>query len=410
METAATLAPVTKTEQMLRALPAPSTPVAIAVYEFVDYTGQNKPGETPQYSRAVTQGGLAILKKALLDAGDHHWFRVVERGGINNLLNERKIIRSMRAGYTTADGRRLPPLGPLTYAGVILEGGITSYESNIATGGLGARYLGIGGSTTYSRDMVTVYLRAVSVTTGEVLLSVSTSKTVYSVGLSGGLFKFVAYDKIAESETGVTYNEPPQLAVRQAIEMAVYSLILEGCKGKLWSMADPSEHLVVYNGYQQDYKGSALEPNDRTTTPKVMLASSSARVMRVPDRDPSSSAGSSAVQNMPIAKSPAAPTVNAASNPRIIEREAQPQVRVSMGRPAAWYIQLVPTDRAQRAQLSRSLSSSGFSARQQCTESSSSSDACSLLVGPYATRQLAARMMGAFSVFGEAPTELVYQR
>ncbi|RMG42659.1 MAG: hypothetical protein D6719_05945 [Candidatus Dadabacteria bacterium] len=251
----ATLGAVTKTEKMLRELPPAKKPLTVSVYKFNDLTGQNKPGETPQYSRAVTQGGLAILKNALLDAGSHTWFRVLERGGLQDLLQERKIIRAMRSEYLGPDGKKLPPLSPLLYSGIILEGGIVAYESNVMTGGAGARYLGIGGSTQYSRDMVTVYLRLVSVNNGEVLLSVNASKTIYSTSTQGGVFYFVAYDELAEGETGFTMNEPPQLAVRQAIEMAVYALIMEGYKQKLWEFSDPVKGRQLYAQYVRKYHG-----------------------------------------------------------------------------------------------------------------------------------------------------------
>ena len=249
----ARLATITPTELMLRNLPPAKRPVMLSVYRFDDMTGQTKPSETPQYSRAVTQGGLAILEKALLDASNHKWFKVLERDGLQNLLQERKIIQTMRGEYVGESGKKLPALSPLLYSGVILEGGIVSYESNVQTGGAGARYLGIGGNTKYSRDMVTVYLRLVNVKNGEVLLSVNTSKTIYSVAVSGDLYMFVSFDKLAESELGYTENEPPQLAVRQAIEMSVYAMIMEGYKDNLWTFADEAAGRKVFLEYAENY-------------------------------------------------------------------------------------------------------------------------------------------------------------
>ena len=49
-----------------------------------------------------------------------------------NLLNERKIVRSSVAQFK--EGENLPPL---LFAGIILEGGIVSYDANIITGGGG---------------------------------------------------------------------------------------------------------------------------------------------------------------------------------------------------------------------------------------------------------------------------------
>ncbi|HSK40301.1 MAG TPA: CsgG/HfaB family protein, partial [Arenibaculum sp.] len=161
----------------LQSLPAPARKIAVAVYRFEDKTGQNKPNDLfSEYSRAVTQGGTSILINALERAGSRAWFTPVERESLQALLQERQIIRVTRDEY---GGDDLPPLPPLTYAGIMLDGGIIGYDSNTLTGGFGARFLGIGGNTENRRDTVTVYLRAVSVSTGEVLKSVNVSKTIY---------------------------------------------------------------------------------------------------------------------------------------------------------------------------------------------------------------------------------------
>lgn len=252
----------TEAGKQLRNIPPAKDRVAVAVYEFRDKTGQHKPNDNlAEYSRAVTQGGLEILNKALLDAGDKKWFRVLERGGINNLTQERKIIRIMRDQFASKDGDKLPPPEPLLYAGVLLEGGVIAYESNVMTGGAGARYLGIGGSTEYRRDVVTVNLRATSVQSGEILISVNTSKTIYSAAASAGVFKFVAFDKLLEMEAGFTYNEPPQLAVRQAIETAVYALIMEGTMDGLWAFADKKAAQKALDTYVARRDGKA-KPED----------------------------------------------------------------------------------------------------------------------------------------------------
>jgi curli production assembly/transport component CsgG len=246
----ARVADKTKTGEMLHNLPAAAQKVVVSVYNFEDQTGQHKPDDaSAQYSRAVTQGGLAILNKALLDAGRSGWFTVIERGGLQNLLQERQLVRATRDQYRLPNGQKLPDLGPLLYAGLLFEGGIVSYESNVLTGGVGARYLGIGGSTEYRQDIVTVYLRAVSVQTGEVLLAVNTSKTIYSSGLQGGTYKYVALDKLLEIESGFTVNEPPQFAVRQAIEMAVYSIIMEGADKGIWNFADTANGKELLDQY-----------------------------------------------------------------------------------------------------------------------------------------------------------------
>jgi curli production assembly/transport component CsgG len=222
-----------------KTLPAPATgPIVVAVYGFADKTGQRKPSERlANISFAVTQGAEAWVINALQQVGGGQWFKVVERVGLDNLIKERQIIRQTRdaAGDETQ-------LRPMMFAGVIVEGGIIGYDSNTLTGGAGARYLGIGPSTQYRQDVVTVNMRMVSVQTGEVLLSVSTTKTIISVGNSLTFFRF--YDmgtRSLEAEIGHTINEPVNYAVRVAIEQAVVELVKEGEQRRLWRFAEQQQ-------------------------------------------------------------------------------------------------------------------------------------------------------------------------
>ncbi len=222
----------------LKSLPEPREKIVVAVYKFRDQTGQYKPSETgASWSTAVTQGATSILIKALDDSG---WFIPIERENVGNLLNERKIIRSSRAQYNQqkGDNSQNQLLPPLLYAGVLLEGGIISYDANVITGGAGVRYFGAGASSQYRQDRVTVYLRAISTSNGKVLKTVYTSKTVLSQKLDGGLFQFVQFKRLLEAETGYTYNEPSEIAVMEAIEKGVMSLVIEGIEDGLWHLED----------------------------------------------------------------------------------------------------------------------------------------------------------------------------
>jgi curli production assembly/transport component CsgG len=229
----------TATYELLRKLPAPSQPVPIAVYDYPDLTGQFKAAETVSTSsRAVTQGAVWMLVKALKDASGGRWFKVIQRANLDYLLKERQIIRETRGRVADQTGQPQPGLPSLLFAGVILDGGIIGYDSNTVTGGLGARYLGIGGDVQYRQDTVTVYLNAISSQTGEILKSVMTRKTVASYGVRGSVFKFVAFQKLLEGEAGFTVNEPGQIALAQAIEHAVRALIIEGALEGLWQFED----------------------------------------------------------------------------------------------------------------------------------------------------------------------------
>ena len=226
-----------------RDLPAAKTKSVVAVYKFRDQTGQYKPQENgASFSTAVTQGATTILLRALEES---QWFEPIERENLGNLLNERKIIRSTREEYAAQTGKKQPPLAPLLFAGIILEGGIVSYDSNILTGGAGLRYFGAGASGQYRQDRVTVYLRAISTNSGKIFKTVYTSKTILSQQVDASLFRFVDFKRLLETETGFTYNEPSEMAVKEAIEKAVVALIYEGFAERLWAPRDSTQ----YTGY-----------------------------------------------------------------------------------------------------------------------------------------------------------------
>ena len=223
--------------ELLNLPPAEKMPI-VAVYSFGDLTGQRKSVQNiASFSTAVTQGGTEMLIDALKSAGDQTWFRVVERKGIDHLVRERQIIRSGREEAAKVLGEEAPTLGPMLFAGMIIEGGIIGYDTNMLTGGRGARYLGIGYSRQYRQDQVTVSLRAVSVLTGEVLLNVQTKKTILSYGASGDVFRFIEEGtELVEYEDGEGNNESVTYAVRTAIEAAVLELVEQGHERGLWKI------------------------------------------------------------------------------------------------------------------------------------------------------------------------------
>lgn len=215
--------------------------IPIAVYSFIDRTGQKKPSSNvSSFSTAVTQGADAYVVKTLADVGGGKWFRPVERSGIDDLIKERQLIRQMR---DQEQGDHATPLPPLMVAGVILEGGIIDYNSNVKTGGNGVRYLGIGPNTQYSQDQVTINMRLVSVQTGEVLTTVTVQKNILSTSEGITAFKFFDLGTQAfELDGQQTTNEPGSYAIRSAIETGVIELIKNGEKKGLWHFKkQPSE-------------------------------------------------------------------------------------------------------------------------------------------------------------------------
>jgi curli biogenesis system outer membrane secretion channel CsgG len=228
----------------LKNLPLPKEQVVVGVYKFKDQTGQYKPTEIGStFSTAVTQGATSILIKALQDS---KWFVPIERENLSNLLNERNIIRSTRQEYATDSNVKEAPLTPLLFAGVLLEGGIISYDSNIITGGYGARYFGAGASTQYRQDRVSIYLRLVSTSNGKILNTVYVSKTILSQSVDASLFRYVNLNRLLEVETGFTRNEPVQLAVTEAIEKAVEGLVVDGIKDKIWEVKATNAEVTTF--------------------------------------------------------------------------------------------------------------------------------------------------------------------
>jgi curli production assembly/transport component CsgG len=223
--------------------PPSSGPIPIAVYGFFDKTGQRKSvPNIASLSSAVTQGADAYLVKALQDVGDQRWFTVLERVGLENLIKERQMIRQMREQYQGKDAKPLPPM---MFAGVLVEGGIIGYDSNTLTGGSGVRLLGIGATTQYQSDTVTINLRTVSVSTGEVLTSVTVTKTVLSYMDKFGVLKFVdSGTSSVEAETGGSINESINKAVTLAVQAAVVGTIHEGARKGHWSFKEEKNELV----------------------------------------------------------------------------------------------------------------------------------------------------------------------
>src|SRR3546814_13506283 len=95
-----------------------------------------------------------------------------------------------------------------------------------------------------------------------------------------------------------TTNEPDQLALQQAIEKAVYSLIMEGVDLKLWDFADPKAGWPMLYNYRREREGeftaaqvqAAMEqmhkyaPTNQKKTDEVALNKAMQLRMREPNK------------------------------------------------------------------------------------------------------------------------------
>jgi hypothetical protein len=134
-----------------------------------------------------------------------------------------------------ADGDKAEPLPALLFAGAYITGGIVGYDSNVVTGGVGARILGIGAHKEYRQDIVSIILRLINVKSGEVIITITMEKTIFSTSIGSDVFKYVdAGVMLLEIEAGIAKNEPVTFAVRKAIEAGVVELIKQGIEKDLW--------------------------------------------------------------------------------------------------------------------------------------------------------------------------------
>ena len=219
--------------QELKNIPAAKRKPVIAIYpnSFRDQTGQRKSnGQFALFSTAITQAPEAFLIRALKHAADGKFFQVAERVGLDSLTKERQLIRSTRDSFDEDS-----TVKPLLLAGLIIQGGVLSYDANVYSGGTGARALGLGSAKQYREDLITISLRLVSVSTGEVLIEVLVNKSIISVGLSQDLFRFISNGtKLVEIEGGAAENESTSIALQQAIEEGVLEIIKIGISKRYW--------------------------------------------------------------------------------------------------------------------------------------------------------------------------------
>jgi curli production assembly/transport component CsgG len=311
----AVLTPTTRITRDLVRLPPPKFKVPVAVYAFRDQTGQFKPQPDSNLSNSVTQGAASILIKSLLDSG---WFLPIEREGLQNLLTERRVARALE---TPADkGKPGSSYPSLMAANFILEGGIIGYESNVRTGGEGASLLGIGAETKYRVDQVTINLRSVDVRTGQVVNSVSVTKTIFSHEISANVYRFISYKTLLQAEGGYSTNEPSQLAVKEAIELAVIQLTVQGMRDRAWALRDESDwKSPLVQSYLREAANNLAEDMRRPNEESDQVLSMQAPTMLIPPSLPlpigpttAQLSSAQAVGNPPVTPSPSpSPAVTA---------------------------------------------------------------------------------------------------
>lgn len=86
-----------------------------------------------------------------------------------------------------------------------------------------------------------------------------TTKSIISQKLDGGVFRFVDTSRLLEAEAGYTFNEPPVMAVTEAIDEALRKLIIEGVEDGLWS----PDSEAAFASYKKAYTAHKMNDQHR---------------------------------------------------------------------------------------------------------------------------------------------------
>ena len=167
---------------------------------------------------------------ALKTAGSGSWFNVVERGYLDSLLRERKLIQDTYS-FLKKDPRKL--IDPLKFAEYIVTGGVVSYDSPIQTGSAAVTLGNYGGGLGGHKDLVTINIRIVRVRDGLVLKSINASRPIITGSATGNATRVLGR-RILDAKGAIGVQEATQTAVREAIEAGVYELVRSGAATGLW--------------------------------------------------------------------------------------------------------------------------------------------------------------------------------
>ena len=202
---------VTKSTQLLAALPEPDEKPAVAVLKVPDKTGER----TETRSTVVSQGATDMLITALKRSRQ---FRILDRVINNNVMQEQNLQKN----NLLAEGEN-PDLNKLSGADYFITGAVTEYQVEKKTGGKGITIGGLGGSTEYAVATTAIDLRLIDSTTGKVVWSRSLKDEIKGEKVDLQAFSFMG-ENIVELETGKGSQEVINLVLRTLIEEGVFEL------------------------------------------------------------------------------------------------------------------------------------------------------------------------------------------
>src|SRR5690606_7278609 len=78
---------------------------------------------------------------------------------------------------------------------------------------------------------------------------------------NSSMFRYIDFERLMEAEVGVTNNEPVHIAVTEAINKAVYLMVLEGIKDEVWETVD--EDVTIAKDLLSNYNKEIEESSKR---------------------------------------------------------------------------------------------------------------------------------------------------
>jgi curli biogenesis system outer membrane secretion channel CsgG len=205
----------------------------VAVAQFDDLTGARIEGGT---STAVAASGRILTEYILMGANVKGAYRVLDRAGLANLLNERRladqinasneadVISASPAAVRDQLPGRIPPLvdiDPLGVSDYLIYGAVVGYDRRLIDNGGGFGIAGVRMRNRTSRDQVSVIVQLVDVRTGEIIATGFDAQFIDSSSVAGDIFALLRTDRLLEFEQANLVNDPATLALFLAIDAAL---------------------------------------------------------------------------------------------------------------------------------------------------------------------------------------------
>lgn len=208
----------------------------ITVSQFDDLSGARTENGT---STVVAASGRILTEYLLLRANTADNYAVLDRAGLNNLINERRLadqvnaineaktIAAAPAALREALIGRVPPaidLPPLLVTDYMIYGAVVGYDKALNDNGGGIGVAGVRVRNRASRDQVSVIMQLVDVRTGEIFATGFSSRFIDSTSLGSDVFALLRVDRLLEFEQMNVVNDPATRALFFAIDSALMEM------------------------------------------------------------------------------------------------------------------------------------------------------------------------------------------